>query len=863
MAKNIERAGLRRTAKVTPDGDRQPVIIQKLDVRPIARISQDIEKWRAAIRAAEGITPRRTKLYDLYHDILLDTHLSSVVEKRVLQILNTEWVFVDENEEEVKEINAWIDTPHFETLLRELVNAKIWGYTMVELDFSAEDGPGTFCIPRKHIRPHTGEVAIRQHDHGDSQESTFNVREGRYADTVLEAGDADDLGLLVSVAQFVIYKRGNVADWAQFNEVFGMPVKIGKWDGFDTERYEKLRQAFDEMGGNGSLIVPEGTEVEMQFGSTANPTGELYERFTNLCDRQISIRILGQTETTTSSESSGYAQAKQHGKTEDDINRADRRFVRRILNKRVKKIFEAHGIDLGGGEFRIKDEQDDRLTKKDLFEMSLRMKNEGMVPVSDDHFYELVGVDKPEDYEALKAEIEERAAQHAAVGFQTFSEPERKSFLKRLRSFFEAPGSGATRNMSLTELYGEAAGDVTIKLAATGIDEDLVRKVFEGRIPKGMVDVDHYLAIAETLNDALNEGLASSVSDRHDRAAVQVALQHNLFSFAGHRTYDRQLELSRMMTGEGGGQVSYAEFRRRVVVDGEVFNDAHLRAEYNNAKRTAQAADKWFYLQKFDALEYRTAGDERVRDSHRALHGKVFKTTDRIWDTIYPPNGWNCRCTVIPAQGKEAEKGSAYRQSAKDTIAPYFRKNAGKELTVFREDHPVVYRVKKSGEWGAGTDLSAVRNYGLPSAEEVYRRSHTLPEMKVADDREAVKAAFRERDVVAADGVTIHIGEDFRRKIIEGLNRRGKEVDAYLDRFRFADLVDEVLQAPDEIWSQKHNKEIQTLYFKWYRNNPLVFITKLKNGRLNFESFFDLDRGGLEEIDGRRRKGVLKKYKRK
>jgi SPP1 gp7 family putative phage head morphogenesis protein len=41
-----------------------------------------------------------------------------------------------------------------------------------------------------------------------------------------------------------------------------------------------------------------------------------------------------------------------------------------------------------------------------------------------------------------------------------------------------------------------------------------------------------------------------------------------------------------------------------------------------------------------------TAGDHRVRDSHALMHGVVLPVRHPWWQTRWPPNGFNCRCTV-------------------------------------------------------------------------------------------------------------------------------------------------------------------------------------------------------------------------
>ena len=44
---------------------------------------------------------------------------------------------------------------------------------------------------------------------------------------------------------------------------------------------------------------------------------------------------------------------------------------------------------------------------------------------------------------------------------------------------------------------------------------------------------------------------------------------------------------------------------------------------------------------------YVTVGDARVRDEHAVLDGLTRPKNDPIWQKIWPPNGWNCRCQLI------------------------------------------------------------------------------------------------------------------------------------------------------------------------------------------------------------------------
>lgn len=46
-------------------------------------------------------------------------------------------------------------------------------------------------------------------------------------------------------------------------------------------------------------------------------------------------------------------------------------------------------------------------------------------------------------------------------------------------------------------------------------------------------------------------------------------------------------------------------------------------------------------------LQYRTQRDTHVRPEHAALDRVTLPMSAPFWQEFYPPNGWNCRCTVV------------------------------------------------------------------------------------------------------------------------------------------------------------------------------------------------------------------------
>lgn len=90
------------------------------------------------------------------------------------------------------------------------------------------------------------------------------------------------------------------------------------------------------------------------------------------------------------------------------------------------------------------------------------------------------------------------------------------------------------------------------------------------------------------------------------------------------------------------------------------------------------------------SYKYVTVGDDRVRPEHAALDGIVLPKNDPLWDEIWPPNGFACRCTTIEVFDDRAEvrppETFTTTQNGKEVTVkpgadPGFQVNQGKVLS--------------------------------------------------------------------------------------------------------------------------------------------------------------------------------------
>lgn len=155
-------------------------------------------------------------------------------------------------------------------------------------------------------------------------------------------------GLARPIAWYYLFKNYDVKSWITFLEVYGQPLRIGKYGSTATKQdKETLLKAVYNVGSDTAAIIPETMMIDF-IKADQKSSSDLYERFATYADLSISKAVLGQT-TTTDAVSGGHAVSKEHNEVRKDIMRSDAKQLEAILSRDIIRPM----IDLNFGKQKV------------------------------------------------------------------------------------------------------------------------------------------------------------------------------------------------------------------------------------------------------------------------------------------------------------------------------------------------------------------------------------------------------------------------------------------------------------------------------------------------------------------------------
>lgn len=710
-------------------------IIQTLVVRPSKIETYDVEAWKKAVNSFKNGS--RTKYYDLAENIASDTYVQDAIGKRVRAITNAEITFSVDGKN-VEAIDDLIDTPEFEELIREIILSQAYGKSVIETAFVPEFS--VFSYPRKNIRiANTDRPLSERKKYILSKESDQTGYEYAADPFIIEVGKDDDLGFIFNVAPYVIYKRGGFGDWAQFAEIFGMPFVTGKYDSYDTRTRDLLFDALSNIGSHPVAAIPKEADIDIKENKSSGST-ELYDTLRKACNEEILVGILGNSMTTVNG--SSKSQGEVHLDQQQEIHKADRRLVQRILNRKLVPLLIQRGYPVVAGAsigfFAFPDAKEN-MTTKERVDLGITLKKNN-IPVSDDYFYQVTGIPKAESSDpdpkkpATKEPVseKEKPTDKSALNDRNF-------IMKLLDFFVDAPTlrSGASHN-----LKGTLRSNTTITLAddySIDVDALVKRAIKEIYASKGdkLINENLFKITNTPLQHAIDTGLSEV---KNQDAAFVKQFKTNAAVFSAFKNHQQTREMASLMIDENGKLRPFSKFRKMALEVSGKYNVEWLQTEYNTAVSAARTAANLLKFQQtkhlYPNLEYIQSVAPHPRELHLTWVGTILPMDHEWWDTHMPPSDWNCSCSVRQTSQKTTEvpegdskpafrnnvlkmasfvdiKETAYYKHTQDDNKKDVINTAKQMLAASKQAKPTLYKGKKGGK------LEIVKQNGNEAAKNI------------------------------------------------------------------------------------------------------------------------------------------------
>lgn len=435
-----------------------------------------------------------------------------------------------------------------------------------------------------------------------------------------------------------------------------------------------------------------------------------------------------------------------------------------------------------------------------------------------------------------------------------------KTFSKELLSYSNLHNPEQNEGIAKTLLQYASGKDICTPVDLVREKFDRMMKVLfrqEGAsLEIGILASEEAQDFIETHSSVLN----GSFRQVEMSEAMRKRLERSNYVFSGLKTFHELNEAFPSLLDENGNRKTFERFLNDVRKIDETYNSNYLRAEFNFVQASAEMAAKWErFMQDGDRyyLQYRTAGDAKVRPTHAEMAGITLPASDPFWEDFYPPNGWGCRCSVVQVRkskypATDHEEAMARGESALELDKKgMFRFNAGMEQKTMPDYNPYTIKRCKDCDIAKGklklafvpdNELCAACKLlqkcvgGKDKSQRAIERTHYLHEMEPLLQKKVEKTVNGKNMNIGftKDGNKHLFSDTFGRTRIVSKEEL-KNLDSYLERAEYVD---------DSALTHPRTDNVEHYYYfkvringKWARLNVAKEVHRQPNGKVQIKYF--------------------------
>lgn len=314
----------------------------------LQRVRADAQKFQIALQAAESpLYPNRYLLYQVYQQIVLDGQVEAGMLQRKSKVLAQKFNILNAAGEIDTKKTKILNNKWFYDFMSLGLDSIFWGYSLIQFSDVVNDKfESATLVPRIYVIPERGIV----------RNNTATVTEGvhyhekPYSNWCLGIGDTKNLGILMKLAPYVIWKKNAMFAWSEFAEIFGSPIRLGKTDVRDDVTRKNMENTLKNMSVATWAVMDLNDEIDLAQASNTDAY-QVFNELVERCNTEISKIILGQTGTTDEKAYSGSS--KVHEDVSKIISKQDILNAQFWINDQLLPMMVNLGFDLSGCSFEF------------------------------------------------------------------------------------------------------------------------------------------------------------------------------------------------------------------------------------------------------------------------------------------------------------------------------------------------------------------------------------------------------------------------------------------------------------------------------------------------------------------------------
>ncbi len=673
----------------------------------------------------------------------------------------------------------------------------------------------------------------------------------------------------------IIFKRGGIQFWVEFVEKYGGVLMYLLTQEKDEGRKRQKLAMLDDMVRTAVGVYETGDELKI-VDVNKSGSSDTFITMLNFFNAEISKAVLGQTLTTEQGERGARSLGEVHLEVQREIIEQDKKRELKVINKLVKELVSLNFDTTDFPRYVLEEKEELKFEKA---KRDTELVGQG-IKFNKSYYIKQYGFDE-EDFDLQENAINSQIFNEVKKNFselnftneykEIFKEDEafEKLYSDTLTSFkdvFEEFFNALKNAIENSNDYDEATENI---LKTLFINEDYrtkVNKIAENFVKANLIGRE--AAIRQRITEK-TKNFADEVEYLKNKVVLKKEIFNTLpdemknyaFTVAGIEREKQIEEILQSLVEAKEKRLSFEEWKQKTLEKGFKVNDI----VYWQNMRSVEMAGKYQQMRE-DAddrvapyWQYIAVMDKNTRPEHAALNGLIRRYDDPFWKEWYPPNGYNCRCTVrslsrayLEANGINPDKINRgmpdFGEIAKNNRGnEAFESFISQRLNSFDKDGKLYFEPdagfgnnvgENLYEWiSIKNNMDTTDNWQLLGGKKV-NLTNELENFKSVDRKvftgtrekaiEIIKNQFDKKAIIDRFGIPVYMSE---KDIIKFLNHIEKDK----NRFKYIGMIKEIVESPDILicniqaatgkMMKKGLIKLGRIYVKKINNKTVAFIT--------------------------------------